>query len=336
MKKVAVIGASGFTGEMLVSLLYNHPQVDLNYLSVRTDKSIKFSDLFPKYRNKIDITCHNLDKEEAAKNDIVFLSLPHKVSFEQAGFFLDKGKVVIDLSADYRIKDLGIYKKYYGVDHGDSQNLAQAVYGLPEFMSDKIKSSKLIANPGCYPTASLLSSLPLFKEKIVENEIIIDAKSGISGAGKKAKQEYGYTLINDNLWAYKPLVHQHLPEMVQEIKNIGGFDVNLRFCPHVIPTERGIYTTAYFWPKRDLDYNQVKDIYLKYYQNAPFVRVLDTLPVLKDVVGTNFCDIGFGFSEDKKMLIVCSAIDNLIKGAAGQAIQNMNIICGFDQTTGLL
>jgi len=333
--KVAVLGATGFTGEKLVELLLSHAAVKISYLSAVLDKDMQFSQIFPKFKNRLDLICKNLDLEEAAKNcDLVFLALPHRVSFEIAPFFLKKGKTVIDLSADYRLKDLGAYKEFYGVSHKDPENVTAAVYGLPEFYRDKIKNAKLIANPGCYPTVSILSIAPLLKEKMIEN-IIIDAKSGITGAGRKASLDYHYAHLNGNLFAYKPFGHQHLPEINQILSEISKKDVSLHFTPHVIPAERGILITVYADLTSKLTKDDVYSVYEKYYKDEPFVRIFkDRLPQLKDVVETNFCDIGF--ATDGKSLVAVGAIDNLIKGASGQAVQNMNIMMGFDEAQGLL
>ncbi len=333
--KVAVIGATGFTGEKLVEILFNHPEVEISYLCAVVEKAEKFSDIFPHFKGRLDLVCANPDYEQAQKSaEVIFLALPHKVSSEVAPFFLEKGKTVIDLSADYRFKDQKIYEEFYKIKHKDSRNLKIAVYGLPEFYQAEIKKAKLIANPGCYPTVSILSLAPLLKEGLLK-DVIIDAKSGISGAGRKAALEYHYAHLNGNLYSYKPFKHQHLPEIEQILSDISGSKVSLRFTPHVIPAERGILATIYASLTKEVKESAVNQIYAQYYKDAPFVRLFEQkLPQLKDVVGTNFCDIGFQI-EDKKIVIV-GVIDNLIKGAAGQAVQNMNIILGYPQTAGLL
>lgn len=335
--RVGVIGATGFTGEMLVTLLSCHPKVLLNYLAAKVDEETLFSNFVPQLKGRVDLLCKNLDLNDAAKNtDIIFLALPHKVSFLYAPYFLKKGKIVIDLSADYRLDNPAIYNKYYGVKHKDISNLKNAVYGLPEFFRSKIKKSRLIANPGCYPTVSILALAPLLKEKVLQSrDIIIDAKSGISGAGRHPYLEYHYININGNIWPYKVFNHQHLPEIVQVIKRISGSNVKVRFTPHIIPVERGILVTIYARLKNKYSYESIQNIYRKYYLKAPFVRLRDDTGVqLKYVVGTNFCDLGFWIDKDE--IVISGAIDNLIKGASGQAVQNMNIILGLDETVGLL
>jgi len=333
--KAAVIGASGFTGEKLIELLLGHPGVKISYLSAKLAEAAKISDLFPRFKGRLELACKDLDLEEASSlADVIFLALPHKVSFEIAPYFLKKNKTVIDLSADYRFKDVKIYEQFYKVKHQDTKNLNKAVYGLPEFYRDRIKSAQLIANPGCYPTASILSTAPLLKSGLIKN-MIIDAKSGISGAGRHAKLEYHYAHLNGNMFSYKPFSHQHLPEITQILSQIAKKKVTLRFTPHVIPSERGILVTVYADLTKKVSEAKINDIYAQYYQKEPFVRLFkQNLPQLKDVIESNFCDIGFQ-AQDKKIVIV-AAIDNLIKGASGQAVQNMNIILGWDEALGLL
>ncbi|MCM8831829.1 MAG: N-acetyl-gamma-glutamyl-phosphate reductase [Candidatus Omnitrophica bacterium] len=333
--KVGIVGASGFTGEELIRLLLSHPFVEITYLSAIVDSPIDISQLFPKFKNRLELVCKNLDIDEATTNvDIVFLALPHKVSYTIAPKFLDKNKIVIDLSADYRLKDLNIYEKYYKAKHLDPKNLKQAVYGLPEFYRAKIKTAKLIANPGCYPTASILALAPLLKENLIKN-IIIDAKSAITGAGRKPLLEYHFAHLYGNLFAYKVFGHQHLPEIIQILSEVSKKDINLRFTPHVLPIERGILVTIYANLTKKVTQQEIEGVYQKYYSKEPFVRFFkQKLPNLKDVIYTNFCDIGFQ-CEGKNIVIVC-AIDNLMKGAAGQAVQNMNIICGFDERLALV
>ncbi|MFA5008760.1 MAG: N-acetyl-gamma-glutamyl-phosphate reductase, partial [Candidatus Omnitrophota bacterium] len=251
-------------------------------------------------------------------------------------YLLSKKKKIIDLSADYRFKDTAIYQKYYKTPHKDSENLSRAVYGLPELFKKDIEKSELIANPGCYPTSIILALYPLVKEGLVEKKIIIDSKSAITGAGRKAVIEYHYSNISNNLWAYKPFVHQHLPEVSEVLKLSTGKAIEPQFTPHVIGVEAGIYSTIYVTFTKSVDEGKISAVYSEYYSNCPFVRLLTGLPKLKDVVGTNFCDIGFALDEKKENAVIASSIDNLVKGAAGQAVQNMNIMLGLDETTGLL
>lgn len=332
--KVAVIGASGFTGEKLVEILLKHPGVTLSYISAKLEKEIKFSQLFPRFQNKFDLVCKNLDTEEAvALADIIFLALPHKLSFEIAPFFLKRNKRVIDLSADYRLKNTSLYEMFYQTQHKDTENLKTAVYGLPEFYRLNIKKAALIANPGCYPTVSILSIAPLLKENIIE-DIIIDAKSGITGAGRHPGLEYHFAHLSGNLFSYKPFKHQHLPEITQILSEIAQKKIDLRFTPHVIPAERGILITVYANVSKSLSIDEINSLYERMYGNEPFIRFYKQhLPQLKDVLETNFCDIGVQLEDNN--IVVVGAIDNLIKGASGQAVQNMNIMLGIDEKTGL-
>lgn len=333
--KVAVLGATGFAGEKLIEILLRHPKVQINYVCAKVEKAQKFSTIFPHFKNKLDMVCANPDLEEAAERaEVIFLALPHKISHLVAPFFLKRGKLVVDLSADYRLKNSKVYEKFYKVKHKDLNNLKKAVYGLPEFYKEKIKKAKLIANPGCYPTVSILSLAPLLKEGLIKN-IVIDAKSGVSGAGREAASAYHCANPDGNLYSYKPFDHQHLPEIEQILSGISKKKVLLRFTPHVIPIDRGILATIYADLNKPVKESRVNSIYAKYYKKAVFVRLTkQKLPQLKDVVGSNFCDIGFQI-KDKKIVIV-GVIDNLIKGAAGQAVQNMNIALGWNEKLGLL
>ena len=335
MVKTAVIGATGFTGEKLLEILLNHPKVEVSYISAKVEKSFKFSDEFGRFKGKLDLTCDNLDVKKASCADVIFLSLPHRVSFDFAPYFLKKGKLVIDLSADYRLTDTNVYKAYYGTAHKDKANLKKAVYGLPEFFKNQIKKTKLVANPGCYPTVSILSLAPLVKEGIIDTkDIIIDAKTGVTGAGRHPSLAYHYAHLNQNLKAYKVFGHQHTPEMDQVLGQISGKKISLQFCPHLAPMERGILVTVYAKLKKKISGKKIDFVYKKYYGKAPFVRIKDSLPQVRDVVDTNFCDIGFATIENK--IIVVGCIDNLMKGASGQAVQNMNIALNLDEPLGLL
>jgi len=335
--KIAILGATGFTGEKLVEILLSHPNAEITYLSSRTEVPIPYSNLFPRFLNKTSLKCETLNIEKCCKAaDIIFLSLPHTVSMDFVPQLLSKKKKVIDLSADYRFKDTNLYQKYYKVAHKDSENLSGAVYGLPELFKKDIEKSSLIANPGCYPTSIILALFPLVKEGLVEKKIIIDSKSAITGAGRKAVIEYHYSNISNNLWAYKPFVHQHIPEVSEVLKFSTGKTIEPLFTPHVIGVEAGIYSTIYVTFSKSVTEEKISEVYSKHYKNCQFVRMLSGLPKLKDVVGTNFCDIGFTLDEKKENAVIASSIDNLIKGAAGQAVQNMNIMLGFDEAAGLL
>jgi N-acetyl-gamma-glutamyl-phosphate reductase len=258
---------------------------------------------------------------------------------EVAPFFLKKGKTVIDLSADYRLEEPKIYTKWYGTLHKDKKNILKAIYGLPELYRSKISKAKLIANPGCYPTSVILACAPVIKEDLVRvDNIIADAKSGVTGAGRGTAPQLLFGEVNDDLKAYKINEHQHQPEIDQELSKLAGKKIEITFVPHLIPINRGILSTIYFEVKKATTVNKIYKLYQDFYQREPFVRILPlgTFPQVKEVAYTNYCDIGLKFNEEKKRLIVISAIDNLVKGASGQAVQNMNIIYGFKETIGLI
>ena len=335
--KTAVLGATGFTGEKLVEILIKHKFVKVTYLTSRVSNPVFYSEMFPKFKGRISVKCKKLDISEALKKaDFFFLALPHTISMQIAPLLIEAGKKVVDLSADYRIKDTLVYNKFYKVPHTDEGNLKKAVYGLSEFFKDRIRKAALVANPGCYPTSVVLAVAPLAKEKMIRRDIVVDAKSSITGAGRKALIDYHFSNISGNIWAYKPFIHQHLPEIMQVVKEISEASYNIVFVPHVVGIESGIYSTVYVHFKRKVTQELIDSVYAKYYKNAPFVRIFNGLPKLKNVVTTNFCDIGFSLSSNGRDAVVCSCIDNLIKGAAGNAVQNMNIMCGFNEREALL
>jgi N-acetyl-gamma-glutamyl-phosphate reductase len=334
MVKAGIVGATGFTGEKIAEILWSHPEAELSYISAMVEKEEPFSEIFPRFKKKINTVCKNLDINQAVNLcEVVFLALPHTVSFKIAPAFLRQGKKVIDLSADYRLKDTAVYEKFYNTPHADKENLAKAVYGLPEFYRDEIRKADLIANPGCYPTASVLCLAPLLKEDVGQN-VIIDAKTGITGAGRRPSLTFNFSNLSGNMFGYRLFSHQHLPEINDILTRVSGKTQEVIFTPHVIPVERGIFLTVYADLKKKMTKLQILDIYKKHYADKPFVRIFEkSLPNLKDVVETNFCDIGFEVSGNK--LIIVAAIDNLLKGAGGQAVQNMNIMLGLEEELGL-
>jgi len=330
-----VVGATGYVGEEILRALSRHGQIDITSVTAIIDKPSIFSELFPAFKGIIDLMCTNLDVGEVAKKtDVVFLALPHTVSMQYAPLFLKAGKKVIDLSADYRL-DADVYTYWYKHDHVDQGNLKAAVYGLPELNRGQIKDASLIANPGCYPTATILAALPAVKRDIVGGPIIADAKSGVTGAGRKAAIPLCFGEVDENLKAYKIGEHQHMPEMMSILGKASGKKVDVIFTPHLIPMRRGILSTVYIPLKETLSETDVRGIYNDFYKSARFVRVhkQGVFPEIKDVLNTNFCDLGIKVCG--KLLIVVSCIDNLLKGAAGQAIQNMNIMYGFKEDEGL-
>ena len=337
MVKVGVVGATGYTGEEIVSTLLRNPGVEITSLTGLVEKEAQFSELYPRFAKKVSIVCKNLDVDEvSAASDLVFLALPHTVSMKVAPEFLQKGKKVIDLSADYRLPP-EIYTKWYKEEHADKENIPKAVYGLPELNRSKIKNAQLIANPGCYPTSVILPLLPIINMVAKAGlSVIVDSKSGATGAGRKAAIPLSFGEIDENLKCYKANEHQHMPEMEHVLGGIAGKDVRINFTPHLLPVRRGIMSTIYIPHENLPDISKIRKLYEDHYKNEPFVRLAREgyLPQLLDVVETNFCDIGI--TSAGGMLIIVSVIDNLMKGASGQAVQNMNIMLGLDETAGLL
>ena len=336
---VGVVGATGYTGEELVRILAWHPHVKLTYVSGKEDRETKIQQIFPYLRHRIDLECKAFSAEETlSRCDFVFLSLPHTVSMRFAPFFLKAKKKVVDISADYRLKDAKIYEKFYKVKHQDSSHLKNAVYGLPEVNRSNIRSAVLVANPGCYPTGAILGLYPgLKKGWFIAESIGIDAKSGVTGAGRKADKSLNFSEVNESFKAYKPFEHQHVPEMDQELSKIAKKDVSVVFVPHLLPLNRGILSTIYVALKKKMTAQELCDAYRSFYSDEPFVNVYEdgALPELKNVARTNFCDIGVRLFPKRNLALIVTAIDNLGKGAAGQAVQNMNLMCGFDEKAGL-
>ena len=340
MLRVGIVGAKGYTGEELIKILIRHPGVRLTYLADKLEKPVSLAEVFPRFKKVSQLVCEDFSVDKAAAQcDLLFLALPHTVSMEAAPKLIRKGKKIIDLSADYRLKNPGVYKEWYHKAHKDKKNLKRFVYGLPELYRQKIKKSDLIANPGCYPTAAILGIVPALISGLADpGGIIIDAKSGVSGAGKKASVDLLYVELNENFKGYKFNAHQHSPEINQELSKVSVSRLNVVFCPHLLPLNRGIFETIYIRLKKAASAEKIEALYQKFYKTEPFVRVrpIGQLPQIKDVVGTNFCDIGLVVDEPRKLLIVTSTIDNLVKGASGQAVQNMNISCGFDEKEALI
>jgi len=333
--KADIVGATGYAGQELVELLLNHANVRINNLYSTTDEPRKLSAMFPRFTGRTGLTVQKIDRRKIASGEaaVVFLALPHTCSMDLVPALLKAGKRVVDLGADYRLRNVPVYEKAYGVSHKDRANLRQAVYGLPEIYRNKIRKSVLVANPGCYPTACLLGLAPLVSLQEFES-VIIDAKSGTSGAGKKAVQEMLFTEVDEDFKAYKVNSHQHMPEIEQELSKLAGRKTPVTFVPHLLPLKRGILETIYV--NAPVSPAKVRELYQRFYKNEPFVRVREDgiFPSIKDVAGTNFCDIGL--KADGESVIIISAIDNLLKGASGQAVQNMNIMFGFPETMGLL
>ncbi len=341
---VCIAGATGYAGEELISILLCHPHARVVGVFSRSDTPMPIEEIYPKFKNRTNLKCQQLEIAGMLKADLIFLALPHTASMEFVPRLLAKGKRVIDLSADYRLKNSRVYEAAYKHKHTDALNLRKAVYGLPELYRLNIKKASLVANPGCYPTAAILAVAPLLALGMAEpDSIIIDAKSGVTGAGRKAGDAFFYSEINEDFRAYKINNHQHMPEINQELSKLNRDKVEVTFVPHLLPINRGILETIYVRknnkatksPRDKVTGSRIIEIYKRFYKSEPFVRVRaeGDFPKIKDVVGTNFCDIGI--KEEKDKVIIVSAIDNLVKGAAGQAVQNMNIMCGFPEAAGL-
>jgi N-acetyl-gamma-glutamyl-phosphate reductase len=336
--KAAIVGASGYTGLELVKILIRHPLVELSHLAVREPASQRFSDLFPALRGLCDQPLSGFEVAKiGAESDVIFFGLPHTSSMEWIPSFLPYGKKLIDLSADYRLDDAALYKSAYGREHLHSAGLGQFVYGLPEFNRAKIAASGTIANPGCFPTSVELALWPALQHGLIETDtIIVDSKTGVSGGGKTPKPAFHFPECNENFCAYKVAAHQHEPEMEQELAKMAAGPVDILFVPHLAPMTRGIFSTIYGRLHSPVKAEEVLAMYSRFYVNEPFVRVLNPgeVPQTRNVSGSNFCDIGLAVHG--RNLILMSAIDNLIKGASGQAVQNMNIMLGVDETLGLV
>jgi N-acetyl-gamma-glutamyl-phosphate reductase len=350
-KKIAVVGASGYSGEELVRLLLNHPHAELTAVTSRQNTGQTLAQIFPRFANHPrakELRFSEPNVEVLAKQaDIVFLALPHGVAAEFAVPLTQAGCVVIDLSADFRLKSAEVYKDFYAHDHPAPALLAKSVYGLPEIHREEIKRSLLIASPGCYPTSILLPLIPLLKAGLIKsNGIIADALSGVSGAGRKAEPDYLFVECNESVRPYGVPKHRHLSEIEEQLSLAAKSPVTIQFTPHLIPVNRGILTTLYLAPEKHFDNaaemfaltGQITECYQKAYGNEPFVRLLEgkALPDTKNVTGTNVIEIAWRLDPRTGRLIVMSALDNIVKGASGQAVQSMNILCGFPETAGLV
>jgi N-acetyl-gamma-glutamyl-phosphate reductase len=344
MKKVGIIGAASFASGKLIELLLGHEKVEITYLVSEHFPNEPIEKAHSHLKGVLDLKFEKYDLSEVAKRcEIVFISKHHGVAVKQTPPLLENGIKVIDLSADFRLKNPEVFEKWYGIKHDAIKTLKEAVYGLPELNFKKIKSARIIANPGCYPTSVILGAAPLFKLSLVDtNEtIIVDSISGISGAGKGNGSMNGEKLfinLSNNVRPYNVGTHRHTPEMEQELSALAEGEITLLFAPHVGPFNYGITSNIYIPLKDDkITVEEIVKEYKSFYEGKPFIRIyeVDEIPEIKDVVGTNFCDIGIHYDKRTKLCIIFSVLDNIIKGAAGQAIQNMNIMFGFDEKEGL-
>ncbi|WP_298433134.1 N-acetyl-gamma-glutamyl-phosphate reductase [Geobacter sp.] len=339
MLKVAVVGASGYTGVELLRLLHSHPEVAVTCITSEQSAGKAVADVFPTLRNRYGQTLENLEPVRVAdKADLIFTALPHKAAMEVVPTFLRLGKRVVDLSADYRFHDAAVYEEWYE-PHMNPELLSEAVYGLPEVRREKIVGARLVGNPGCYPTSVILALQPLLRNGLIDPATIIaDSKSGVSGAGRGAKVDNLYCEVNEGFKAYGVGgLHRHTPEIEQELSLLVGAKVTISFTPHLVPMDRGILSTVYARLTAAKSGAELAALFADYYGGEQFVRVLPSgsYPSTAHVRGANFCDLGVTVDERTGRVIVVSAIDNLVKGAAGQAVQNMNIMCGFPEGLGL-
>lgn len=338
MVKVGIAGASGYTGLELVRLLTKHPQVELTAITSETYQGQKISDVFPSFNGFLDLEFVPLSTSLADECDFLFLALPHTTAMNRVPDFLKGSCRVIDLSADFRLKSAQVFETWYAVTHEQAETLSEAVYGLPEMHREAIRSARLIANPGCYPTSIILALAPLLKTDWVDfQSIIADSKSGVSGAGRKPALNTQFSECNEAVSAYGLGTHRHTPEIEQEISALAGQDINITFSPHLMPMTRGMLSTIYIDLKKNMELETLRNHYLKFYKDEPFIRILNlgTFANTHYVVSSNYCDIGLQIDTRKQRIILTSALDNLVKGAAGQAVQNMNIMLGVDEKTAL-
>lgn len=331
---VAIIGAAGYTGGELLRLLARHPKAELQGVYGARSVGKPVHELHPHLRGLVELTIAEPDYPRLGEGaDLVFTATPHGVAMRFVPKLLEGGARVVDLSADYRFDDPAVYERYYA--RHESPEL-KAVYGLPELYAEQIKGAKLVANPGCYPTGVILALAPLLKEGLVDlKHIVVDAKSGSSGAGASPRELTHHPTLGSNLRAYSATDHRHVPEMNQELSKLAGKPVEVHFTPHLTPLVRGILSTIHLFPLKPLELGELLELYRGFYRDARFVRVLEELPQVNFVVGSNYCDLGFELDPRGERLVVVSAIDNLVKGASGQAIQNMNLMFGFDEAEGL-
>lgn len=336
MIRAAIVGATGYTASELIELLLRHPDVKITMVTSRQEDAPSISQVHPRLLSRLDLNLEPMDADSVRKNaDVVFSCLPHAASAEVVSTILDGRIRAIDFSADYRLTDLATYEQWYATKHPDPARVGSVPYGLGELFSDQIADAELTANPGCYPTSAILGLAPLLKNRLIEtSDIIIDSKSGASGAGKKLAPALLYNEVNESISAYSVGEHRHTPEIAQVLSAVAGESVSIVFTPHLVPMTRGILTTAYAKQAQDASVDQLLQSLSEFYAEHPFVRVSPELPATKHVANTNFCDITVRQVGDR--VVVITAIDNLMKGASGAAVQNLNLMFGIPLTTSLL
>ena len=338
MIRAAVIGGTGYAGAELVRILSGHPRAELTMITSRQHAGLSFSDIYPAMAGIVNLTCHAFSEEAVSEAaDVIFTALPHKASMGIVPGLIERGKKVIDLSADFRFKDPDLYEAWYE-PHQAKNLLKTAAYGLPEIYFEDIQKAFLVGNPGCYPTSVILPLLPLINAPFVDpDSIVADSKSGTSGAGRSVSLATHFCEVNEAFKAYSVAEHRHNPEMDEVLSLFAGRNIHMTFTPHLVPMTRGMLTTIYVGLKEDVSSQDVASYLDSFYEDKPFVRICPRgrFPNTMYVRGTNYCDIGFQVAERTKHLVLISAIDNLVKGASGQAVQNMNIMFGFAETAGL-
>ncbi len=339
MIRVGIVGATGYAGAELVRILCGHPEIELTILTSRQYAGVKFDRVYPSMTGAVNLVCEELSVDNLCdRADVIFTALPHKLPMELAPELVKRGKKVIDISADFRFKDASKYESFYQ-PHTAKDLLEKAVYGLSEVYFERIRNAVLIGKPGCYPTSVLLPLIPLLKKKLLDPKtIIVDSKSGVSGAGRSLSLTTHFCEANESVKAYKVVQHRHAPEIEEVLSLEAGKTVNITFVPHLVPMTRGMYTTIYVNIIENVSADDVRNCLKLFYAGRTFIRLCsdDALPDTLHVRGTNYCDIGFKIDQRSNRLILISAIDNLVKGAAGQAVQNMNIMLGLEETRGLI
>lgn len=336
--RVGIVGATGYTGLELLRLLLHHPGIEVTALTSQKYAGQDIDRVFPSLTGSLALKCEELSIERIAeKTDFVFTAVPHKTAMETVPLFYQKGKRIVDLSADFRFQDPSVYESWYQ-KHSCPELLSESVFGLPELHRERIRTARIVGNPGCYPTGALIGLIPLVKNEMISTEsIIVDSKSGTSGAGRDIVLESLFCEVNEGVKAYKIFQHRHLPEIEGELSQLAGRKIKVNFVPHLIPMDRGILSTIYVTLTKRMTGEEVLSFYKEFYRQEPFVRVYPKgkLPNTKDVRGSNYCDVGMGVNEADGRAVIVTAIDNLVKGASGQAVENMNLMLGFPETLGL-
>ena len=336
MFDIGIIGATGYTGSELVRILFNHPDVRIKIITSESHKGKKFSDIHLQFKGIVDYNLKSANEITPNELDIVFLALPHGISMEFVKKLIKEDIRIIDLSGDFRLSNKPVYEEWYKKEHTFPEGFDQAVFGIPELYEDKIKDAKLVANPGCFPTGAILALAPLISNNLIDKKkVIIDSKTGVTGAGVNPKLVTHFPNVNDNFKPYGIKTHRHTIEVQEQLSIIGKEDVTVQFTPHLLPVDRGILTSTYTTPLKKITEDKLKTLYKNFYSASGFIRIIEDLPELKNVRATNFVDIYPAYDIRTNNILVFSAIDNLVKGAAGQAVQNMNVMLNLKQETGL-